>query len=279
MGMDPVVLAESFEALRRHWPRVRPLAALVLGSGWGAVAEGFHPRDALSYRELPALGATGVEGHAGRLLWAGAPDRALWIFQGRRHWYEGVGWTPIAAPVYLARRAGARVLLLTNAAGGIAADWHPGDLMIVRDHIHAMGAHPLIGPHDPFWGPRFPDQCAIYDAELRALLRRAAEAAGVPVREGVYIGVSGPTYETPAEVEAYARWGADAVGMSTTPEAILGNAAGLRVTALSCISNLAAGRGRERLSHDDVARAASAVAPHMTAVLLGFWQRLQEALA
>jgi purine-nucleoside phosphorylase len=249
---------------------------LVLGSGWGEMAEGFAPRGEISYAEIPALGATGVEGHAGRLLWAGPEERALLIFQGRRHWYEGVGWTPVALPVYLARRWGASAMILTNAAGGIRPGLSVGDLMIVRDHINAMGVHPLVGPHDPFWGTRFPDQGRVYDPLLRRLLREAGAEVGLQMEEGVYVAVSGPTYETPAEVEAFRRWGADAVGMSTVPEAILANAAGLRVAALSCIGNLAAGRAETPLSHEDVARASAEAAPRMRAVLLEFWQRLLE---
>ena len=269
--MDTAHMERAWTAVTDRWPAVRPCAALVLGSGWGAVADAFEPRGAMAYDDLPGLGATGVEGHAGRLLWAGAPECALRIFQGRRHWYEGAVWTPVALPVYLARRLGARSVLLTNAAGGIRPGFRAGDLMIVRDHLNAMGAHPLIGPHDAFWGPRFPDQTAVYDAGLRARLRRAGADAGVDLHEGVYLAASGPTFETPAEVEAFRRWGADAVGMSTVPEATLAHAAGLRVAALSCISNLAAGRSPHPLSHDDVAAATREAMPRMRAVLAAYW--------
>lgn len=274
--MDMARLEQAFEAVRARWPDVRARAALILGSGWGAVADALAPESEIPYAEIPGLGATGVVGHAGRLRRAGAADGALLIFQGRRHWYEGEGWTPIALPVYVARRLGAEVLLLTNAAGGIRAGLRAGDLMIIRDHINALGANPLVGPHRPFWGPRFPDQTAVYDAGLRALLRRAADDVGVEMSEGVYLATSGPTFETPAEVEAFRRWGADAVGMSTAPEAILGHAAGLRVAALSCISNLAAGISPTPLSHEDVARAAAEALPRMRAVVERFWARLAE---
>ncbi len=274
--MDMSAMARAFATVRRRWPRLKPLAAVVLGSGWGEVAEAFEPRGEIGYSEIPGLGAAGVQGHAGRLLWAGPAGRALLIFQGRRHWYEGDGWTPVALPIYLARRWGARSLMLTNAAGGIRRDLRAGDLMAVRDHIHAMGAHPLVGPHDTFWGPRFPDQTAVYDPTLRSLLRDAFLAAGVRWKEGVYLAVSGPTYETPSEIAAFRRWGADAVGMSTAPEAMLGHAAGMRVAALSCISNLAAGIAHTPLSHEDVARAAAEAAPRMKAVLSQWWKRLLE---
>lgn len=268
--MDRRVMAQALEALRYRWPDFRPDAGLVLGSGWGEVTEAFTLRDRMPYAEIPGLGATGVAGHAGQLLWAEAAGRVTAIFQGRRHWYEGEGWTPVALPIYLLKRLGAQSVLLTNAAGGIAEGVAAGDLMAIRDHLHLMGAHPLQGPHDPFWGPRFPDQTAVYDPGERARLRRAAVAAGVALREGVYGAVSGPTYETPAEVEAFRRLGADAVGMSTTPEAILAHAAGLRVAGLSCLSNLAAGRSPRPLSHDDVAAAARAAMPRMRAVIAAY---------
>jgi len=273
--MDMAILERAHEGVRARWPDLRARAALILGSGWGAVAEAFSPDVEIAYADIPGLGAAGVVGHAGRLRRAGPAGSALLVFQGRRHWYEGEGWTPVALPIYLARRLGADVLLLTNAAGGIREGFRAGDLMIVRDHINALGAHPLIGPHHSFWGPRFPDQTAVYDPRLRGYLREAAAEAGVPVGEGVYLATSGPTFETPAEVEAFRRWGADAVGMSTVPEAMLGRAAGMRVAALSCISNLAAGLSPEPLSHEDVARAAAEALPRMRAVALGFWRRLR----
>lgn len=273
-AMDMALLEQAGEFVRARWPDVRARAALILGSGWGAIAEAFSPDDAIAYADIPGLGAAGVSGHAGRLWRAGPAGSALLVFQGRRHWYEGEGWTPVALPIYVARRLGADRLLLTNAAGGIRDGFRAGDLMIVRDHINALGAHPLIGPHRPFWGPRFPDQTAVYDPRLRAHLRRAADEAGVPVCEGVYLATSGPSFETPSEVEAFRRWGADAVGMSTVPEAMLGHAAGMRVAALSCISNLAAGISPEPLSHEDVARAAAEALPRMRAVAQGFWRHL-----
>lgn len=269
--MDLDLLETAFAAVRARQPGVRAAGALILGSGWGDVAEAFAAFAEIPYAEIPGLGAAGVAGHAGRLLLVGPAERTLLIFQGRRHWYEGEGWTPIAAPIYIARRLGAAVVLLTNAAGGIREDLRAGDLMIVCDHINAMGVHPLIGPHRPFWGPRFPDQTAVYDPALRARLRAAAEAAGISIREGVYLAASGPTYETPAEVEAFRRVGADAVGMSTVPEAILAHAAGLRVAAVSCISNLAAGRASAPLSHEEVAEAARAAMPRLRALVVRWW--------
>ncbi len=272
--IDRAQLEPAAEAVAHRWPRARPAWGLVLGSGWGEVARAFEIRDEAPYDRIPGLGATGVQGHAGRLAWAVAAGVETLIFQGRRHGYEGAGWAPVALPVFVLRRLGARGVMLTNAAGGIREGLRAGDLMAVTDHINLMGASPLTGAHDPFWGPRFPDQTHVYDPALVAALERAAAAAGVALSRGVYLAVSGPAYETPAEVRAFGRLGADAVGMSTAPEATLAHAAGLRVAALSCIGNLAAGLSPTPLSHDDVAAAARAALPRMRAVIEAFWKEL-----
>lgn len=272
--MDQKIMEQALHALRYRWPSFRPAAALVLGSGWAEVTRAFSIQEEVSYSEVPGLGQTGVAGHAGRLAWAEASGVPTLIFQGRRHWYEGEGWTPVALPIFIMKHLGVRSVLLTNAAGGIARDLHAGSLMSLKDHIHWMGSQPLVGPHDPVWGPRFPDQTAVYDPGLRAALHRASAAAGVQMREGVYLAASGPTYETPAEVNAFERLGADAVGMSTAPEATLAHAAGIRVAAISCISNLACGRSPMPLSHEEVAHAAAEAMPRMRAVIEAYWREL-----
>jgi len=242
-------------------------AVLILGSGWSDVAGAFEPLAELPYSAIPAMGTPGVPGHRGRLLLARAGDRRLLIFQGRRHWYEGLGWTPVALPVYIASSAGARAALITNAAGGIHPDFRPGDLMLVTDHINAIGSNPLVGPHHTLWGERFPDQSRLYDPELAVQLRRSASAAGIALREGIYLATSGPCYETPAEVRVFRGMGADAVGMSTVPEAILAGAAGLRVAAVSCITNHAAGVTGSPLGHAEVLDATRQAMPSMRALL------------
>ncbi|MBP7275365.1 MAG: purine-nucleoside phosphorylase [Kiritimatiellae bacterium] len=274
LSLQPRVMESALNALRYRWPDFQPAAGLILGSGWSETIQSFTVQDDMEYRDIPGLGSTGVAGHTGRLLRAEAHGVSTAIFQGRRHWYEGEGWTPVALPIYLLSKLGAHTVLLTNAAGGIAEGLNAGDLMLIRDHIHFIGSHPLIGPSLPDWGPRFPDQSAVYHPSCREHLRRAATAVGVTLKEGVYLSASGPTYETPAEVAMFARMGADAVGMSTTPEAILANAAGLRVAALSCISNLAAGRSPTPLSHEEVAIAAEKALPQLRAVIAGFWAEL-----
>ncbi|MEI7436367.1 MAG: purine-nucleoside phosphorylase [bacterium] len=254
--MNNDIIEEAVRAVRARVTCERPLAALILGSGWDAAAPPGAPLARLAYRDIPGLGAPEVAGHSGELTVQSVAGCSVLVFHGRRHFYEGAGWEPVAIPVAVARALGASVLLLTNSAGSLRADWRSGTLMAVRDHLNAMGDNPLIGAHNSFWGPRFPDMAQIYDAGLRRTLAAAAEEAGVALPGGVYAGVTGPSYETPAEVKALRTCGADVVGMSTVPEAILGHAAGLRVAAVSCVTNTAG--GAEPSTHDAVLRAAKA---------------------
>lgn len=270
--MNSELLTQAFQTVRKALPEVRPAGGLILGTGWSAATEAFTLRGALAYRDIPGLGSATVAGHAGQLLWGSLAGRDALIFQGRRHWYEGAGWDPIAIPIYLLKQFGAGMALLTNSAGSLRPDWKPGTIMTIADHINFMNANPLIGPHAPVWGDRFPDQSRIYAAELNALLERAAARRGLPLVHGIYLGVSGPAYETPAEVKTFRAWGADAVGSSTVPEAILANAAGLRVAGLSCLANLAAGIGAEPLAHHEIQHTAGKASAAMTALIAGFWE-------
>ena len=272
--MNTKQLQEASDVIRRRWPGAQPAVGMILGSGWSEVVEEFEILDALPYAEIPGLGRPQVSGHAGRLARVRAHGREGWIFQGRRHWYEGEGWTPVALPVFVLKQAGIRALVLTNAAGGIRNELHPGDLMVLSDHINLMNSNPLIGSHDPFWGPRFPDQSSVYDAALSRALHQAAASLGHTLHEGVYLAGSGPTYETPAEIRAWRALGADAVGMSTVPEAMLANACGLRVAALSCITNYAAGILSQPLHHEEVTEITRASMDRMKAILLAFWKEM-----
>jgi purine-nucleoside phosphorylase len=271
--MNRTAWEPALARLRTAWPEARPTSALILGSGWGEAIRSFQRIDEMAYTEIPGLGAAGVAGHAGRLALARAGGEEVLIFQGRRHFYEGVGWEPVALPVFLCKSLGVSRILLTNAAGGIRPDLLAGDLMILEDHIQLMGASPLVGPHDAFWGPRFPDQTRVYDPALKDLLEQAGRDAGVAMKRGVYLAVSGPSYETPAEIRAFSRLGADAVGMSTAPEATLAHAAGLRVCAISCITNLAAGISPVPLTHEEVTAATAAVMPKMQKLLAALWDQ------
>jgi purine-nucleoside phosphorylase len=272
--MNRSLLDAGWASVRRRWPAARPRCGLILGSGWGAVADAFSVRDSLAYAEVPGLGAASVAGHEGRLIWGDLAGVETFVFQGRRHVYEGAGWEPVALPVFVLRQAGASAVAITNAAGGLAEDLEPGAFMALSDHINLMGGHPLIGPHDPDWGPRFPDLTQVYAPGLRRAFLEAAARHGCAARAGIYLAVSGPVFETPAEVRAFRGLGADAVGMSTVPEAVLAHASGLRVLGVSCISNRAAGLGTGPLSHDDVQRVMAAAAGRVRPVLAEVWLEL-----
>lgn len=278
-GLDMPALQRAFRAAKRRLPRARPRCGLILGSGWAPAADGFRIRSSVPFDNIPGLGDTTVRGHTGRLLWADLAGIETLVFLGRHHWYEGQGWTPIAIPIHLLREFGAEVVVLANAAGAIRRDLKPGDVMVIEDHINHMGVHPLVGPHTPVWGPRFPDMTRVYDTELRAMLRAAARDAGIRAARGVYMAVTGPTYETPAEVRAFACAGADAVGMSTVPEAVLAHAAGLRVAGLSYMANRASSRAAPPLSHQQVVAEMRRRLPAIGLLLERFWNRLADAPA
>ena len=261
--IDPAMLDQAARALPPVFRERPPACGIILGSGW---SQSLAHREVLArvpYGAIPGLGASSVVGHAGELLLFEQAGKRVTAFCGRHHWYEGAGWTPVALPVELLRRLGTARLVLTNAAGGVNPSLSPGDLLLIRDHINTTGLNPLQGPIIPGWGPRFPDQSRVYAPALCGLLLDCAERAGIPLREGIYAFTSGPCFETPAEIRAYAGWGVDAVGMSTVPEALLGNAMGLEVAAVSCITNRAAGIGGQTLTHDEVLEATAAAAPRM----------------
>lgn len=245
-----------------------PIACgLVLGSGWGEALrpEAVHVR--LPYAELPGYGASTVPGHRGELQLITLEGKRVAVFCGRRHCYEGCSVEQVVYPVELLRCLGVPAVLLTNAAGGLNPAFRPGDLMVLSDHLNLAGFNPLRGAHRPEWGPRFPDMTQVYDPELSArLLRLGAER----MQAGVYVFSSGPSYETPAEVRAFRALGGDAVGMSTVPEAMVAHASGLRVAALSCITNLAAGLSPTPPSHAEVLAEATAVKPRMAALITAF---------
>ncbi len=274
--MNTRLFDQAEAALPPAFARTPPACGLILGSGWGAALRTGRVLARVPYRDLPGLGASTVVGHAGELLLFERHGLRVAAFMGRRHWYEGAGWEPVVLPVELLRRLGAPRVLITNAAGGIDPNLHPGDLMLIRDQINTSGVNPLLGPLVPGWGPRFPDQSRVYDDGLGDLLRKAAHDTEVSLSDGVYAFTTGPGYETPAEIRAYASLGADAVGMSTVPEATVANAAGLRVAGLSCITNMAAGISGPHLSHDEVLEQTRKTGPLMAALLDAFLARLAD---
>ncbi len=260
-------LTQARTLIGETWGQIQPYACLVCGSGWGEVAEGLSPISHISYEKLIGMGMTTVDGHYGKLWLANPNGREILIFQGRRHYYEGEGWEPVVFPALLAHELGAKNLLLTNAAGGIRRDFNPGDLMVLTDHLNFMGSNPLVGRSIHSSIPRFPDQSEIYDAILRDKILLAGKNNGLRITGGTYVALCGPAFETPAEIDAFARLGADAVGMSTVPEAMVANGLGLKVGAVSCISNLAAGRSDGPLGHEEVMEVSQKVLPEMTRLL------------
>jgi purine-nucleoside phosphorylase len=232
--------------------KVRPRVGIILGSGLSGVLDGLREAGRIPYRKIPFFPKTSVAGHAGVLHLGNWGKVSVAVLEGRMHLYEGYRSGEVAFPTRVLARAGVKTLVATCAAGGIAPAASPGSFMIFRDHLNYQGANPLAGPHDARWGERFVDVSAAYDPRLRREARRAARACGVKCFEGVYVALLGPTYETPAEIRALRRLGADAVGMSTVPEVLAARQAGLRVLAIATISNRAAGLSRTPLSHQEV---------------------------
>ena len=251
---------------------VEPRVGVVLGSGLGAFADSLEDLVKIPYRDLPHMPESAVAGHAGNLCFGRAGDVPVVCMQGRVHLYEGHGVDKVVQGVRVMARLGVQAVLLTNAAGGLEPSWAPGDLMSVTDHLNLTGTSPLIGMNDDALGPRFPDMTAAYDAGLRADLDDVAGHAGIALRQGVYAGLLGPSYETPAEVRMLRGLGAQAVGMSTVHEVIALRHLGVRVGALSCITNLAAGIAGRPLDHAEVEATAKARRTELTVLLQGWIQ-------
>jgi purine-nucleoside phosphorylase len=262
---------------------LRPQVGLILGSGLGAYADklgelpGLGPPRAFEYGGLPGFPQSHVPGHRGRLVVGARAGVCCIAMQGRVHMYEGHTAATVAFPARVLVALGAKVLIITNAAGGLNAAWQPGTLMLIRDHIDLLRDHPLRGPNDERLGPRFPDMTKAYAPELRALAREAAAAAGIHLEEGVYVAMPGPVYETPAEVRMLRGLGADATGMSTVPEVVVARHMGARVIGISCITNQAAGITGHELSHEEVTETATRVRATFEALLDAILARLAAA--
>jgi len=260
-------------ALARGAP-APPRVGIVLGSGLGAVADAVEEPVTISYEELPGFPQPTVAGHAGQAVLGVLAGVSVALLQGRAHVYEGGDLEALRVPVRALRQAGAEILILTNAAGSLRRDVGPGQLMAITDHINMSGVNILIGPNDESVGPRFPPLRDAYDPELLETLRATARELSIPISEGVYLAVSGPSFETPAEIRSFGILGADAVGMSTVHETILARHCGLRVLAISAITNLAEGLGDEPLSHEQTLSNARRAEADLTTLLLGFLRRL-----
>ena len=262
-------------ALRKR-VATEPRVGVVLGSGLGAFAETLQGLIKIPYADLPHMAASSVPGHSGNMCFGSSGGVPIVCMQGRVHLYEGHPVDQVVQGVRAMARLGVRRVLLTNAAGGLEPSWAAGDLMLVTDHLNLMGTTPLLGPNDGALGPRFPDMTAAYDLSLREALRGVASQAGIALREGIYAGLLGPSYETPAEVRMLKMLGAQAVGMSTVPEVIALRHMGVRVGALSCITNLAAGLGTEPLDHAEVEATARARREELMVLLSGWIARAGE---
>ena len=250
-----------------------PVTGLVLGSGLSGLARRIEAQRFVRYSDIPGFATPTVPGHLGQLISGTLAGRPVLALCGRFHVYEGYSAAEATFPIRVLRALGAHTLLLSNAAGGLRRTMNAGDLMIIRDHMNLTGTNPLIGPVVP-GDERFPDMSDPWDPRLRALLAESANAVGVPVTEGVYCGLTGPSYETPAEVRMLEKLGADAVGMSTVHEVIVARAIGMRVAGMSCITNLAAGLTDQVISHDDVLEITKAAGERFEKVAIEFVSRL-----
>jgi purine-nucleoside phosphorylase len=251
-----------------------PTIAVVLGSGLGDFADALADAVHFPYAELPGWPAPTVVGHAGRLVVGTVAGRRVAALAGRAHFYEGHSQQVVVFPTRVLARLGVTQLILTNAAGGINTGFAQGALMVIDDHINLTGGNPLVGPNDERFGARFPDMSEVYSRRLRAIADDAATSVGVEVAHGVYVAVHGPSYETPAEIRAFRALGADAVGMSTVPEAIAARHAGIEVLGISCITNMAAGVLPQPLVHDEVMETARRVRGSFIALLEAIIARL-----
>jgi purine-nucleoside phosphorylase len=248
--------------------------AIVLGSGLGDFADNFKDATAIPYAEFPNWPGTTVIGHAGRLVAGAHKGRKVIALSGRAHYYEGHSMQTVTFATRVMGTLGVKTLILTNAAGGINRDLRPGTLMLISDHINLMGSNPLMGPNEDRFGQRFPDMTALYSPRLRGLAREAAKSIDLRLAEGIYVALHGPSYETPAEIRYLRTIGADAVGMSTAPEAIVARHMGMEVLGISCITNAAAGVLPQPLDHNEVMEVARRVRAQFSALLEGILERL-----
>ena len=238
---------------------VRPAIGLVLGSGLGDFADTLENAIRIPYADIPNFPVPSIPGHSGALVFGRKCGREVVVMQGRIHYYEGLSQQEITLPIRVLAALGVKTLVLTNACGGVNLSFTPGDLMLISDHINYSGANPLIGPNFDAFGPRFPDMSDLYTASLRAAIKEKAAEAGIPLQEGVYAMYSGPNYETPAEIRMFRILGADTVGMSTVPEALVAGHCGMQVVGVSCVTNMAAGVLPVKLSHAEVTETANRV--------------------
>jgi len=271
--------ADVIRARTRHQPTI----GLILGSGLSSLADHVEDADVIPYAEIPHFPVSTVEGHPGRLVIGRLAGPTIMVMQGRVHYYEGYSLQQVTFPIRVMQVMGIKLLIITNAAGGVNPTFRAGDLMLIKDHLNLIGMaglSPLRGPNDPSLGPRFLDMSKTYDRELRQLARDVARELGIELREGVYAGLAGPTFETPADIHFLRVAGADAVGMSTVPEAIVARHGGMRVLGISGISNVAIDDpdAESVTSHEEVLEAGKTIAPRLARLIMGVLSRLSDPL-
>jgi purine-nucleoside phosphorylase len=259
--------------VRSHWNRTADIG-IVLGTGLGKLAEAIEQPTVIEYPEIPDFPVSTVESHAGRLLCGTLAGKSVVAMQGRFHRYEGYSLQQVTFPVRVMRELGAKTLIVSNACGAVRADWHPGDLMLIADHLNLLGDNPLIGPNDDRLGPRFPDMSQPYDESLRAIARDVARQQKITLREGVYVAVPGPNLETRAEYRMIREVGGDVVGMSTVPEVIVAVHSGMRVLGISIITDEAVPETLTPTTLEMVIAAANKAEPSLTALVTGVVARL-----
>lgn len=246
---------------------LRPRIGLVLGSGLGAFADGLQDATAIPYQQIPHFPVSTAVGHAGRLVVGQCAKIPVAVMQGRVHFYEGYSLREVTFPIRVLGALGIRALVFTNAAGGINRKLRARGLLLIRDHLNFQGSNPLLGANDERFGPRFPDMTEAYSKKFRTTAKQVARKLRLRLFEGVYAALHGPSYETPAEIRALARLGADVVGMSTVPEVIVANYMGIEVLGISCVTNMAAGISKKKINHDEVLEAGERVGRQFTAFL------------
>ena len=268
------MLTEAVDFIRSRIGDFKPQIGIILGSGLGELADEYC-EIAIPYSEIPGFGMSTVTGHKGRLVFAEINGKNVVMMQGRFHFYEGHSIQKVVFPVKVMKKLGVETLFITNASGGVNPNFRPSDLMIITDHINCMGVNPLVGVNDDSMGERFPDMSEVYNVDYAELVRRTGEKLGIDLQEGVYMALPGASYETPAEVRMARILGADAIGMSTVPEAIVAVWAKMKVIGLSCICNSAAGVSGVVVSHKDVIRAANVAKEKFKALVLEVIKKLK----
>ena len=250
------MLEKAVEFVKDKMCDFKPQVGIILGSGLGELADEYS-KFSIDYKDIPGFEASTVAGHKGKLVFAEINGKNVVMMQGRFHFYEGHSIQKVVFPIKVMKKLGVETLIITNAAGGVNASFNPSDLMVITDHINFMGQNPLVGKNDDSMGTRFPDMSEVYTPEYVELVKKTGKEVGIDLQEGVYMALTGPSYETPSEVRMARTLGADSVGMSTVPEAMVASWAGMKVIGISCICNSAAGVSTVGLSHEEVIKAAN----------------------